>query len=283
MTEINQDTPQYGTLMVNLNDTSDHLYGVGSKKYRIYAASTGANPIVKVQPWIGLPSDLKSVRSAIIENLIIDGQNLGVTGIKLQNVYNSWIRNVTIKNCDVGVHVDLKYGAWSEFNRLEHIKMINVNQGILFTTDGYGSPGYPGDSAGFTAIDDVGISLANNASAVGIQIGNTNDTNATKIKPYSSHIKANVWMDSAGGTGLKIMNGELQYGLVNLAVQGPSNGYGIDITNSSAVIANNQRFKKSNGEFTKGVFLACAGISQDNRVHNPAGVDTTDIEIKGWT
>ena len=169
MTLINQDTALSQSLVMNLNDTSDHLYGLESKKYRVYAASASANPIVQVQPRIELPFELRETKSAIVENLIIDGQNLGgISGIKLQNVYNCLVRNVTIKNCDVGVEIGNLYGAWSEFTRLEHIRMDNVNKGILFTSNGplESDPNtYPGDSAGFTTIDDVGITLANNAAA----------------------------------------------------------------------------------------------------------------------
>lgn len=33
----------------------------------------------------------------------------------------------------------------------------------------------------------------------------------TRIAPYSSRIRANVWLGSNGGTGLKILNGNLGY------------------------------------------------------------------------
>jgi hypothetical protein len=184
-------------------------------------------------------------KSAVIENLIIDGQNKGVTGILLQNVVQCQIRNITIKNCEVGIHLRSYYGLWSEVNFLKHIRMENVTKGIVFTTTGpYTDPNtgnyYPGDSAGFTTIDDVGISLANRSDAVGIQIGGIQTTNdpygrndvlTTTIKPYSSRIKANVWMGDQGGTGLKIINGEVLFAQAHLTVTGPPNGIGVDIQN----------------------------------------------------
>lgn len=312
MPEIAQDTDQYSTLTVQLNNPNDpicdRLYGLDSKKYKLKAASSNANPIVKIQPWTELDSALRSVKSSIIENLIIDGQNLDVTGIKLENVYNSWIRNVTIMNCKIGVHVHMKYGAWSEFNRLEHIRMTNVEKGIVFTTEGYFMEGFPGNSAAFTTIDDVGISLKNTSDAVGIQIGgieDPNDVTSTSVTPYSSSIKANISMESAGGIGLKIINGELRYGLINLAVKGPSNGIGIDLTNAiHRAVYFNQFTKLTTDQYKnpdyinnpitggRGTFLTCNGLNQDNWVkQTPAqqqseqGEQTEkhhDIRAIGW-
>jgi len=285
MIEINQDTPRYATLIV---DRDDRLYGVGSKKYRVYAASSSANPVVKFQEtWDYQTYTAYYDKSATIENLIIDGENRGVTGIKLENVVGCQIRNITIKNCNVGVEIGNLYGAWSELTRLVHIRMENVNKGILFTSNGPGPEGFPGDSAGFTVIDDVGIALANNDSAVGIQIGN--DDGTYLIKPYSSRIKANVWMGSAGGTGLKIINGELKYGLINLAVQGPSNGIGVDLQEDpikNKVIYYNQfsTFDGSDNVTKSGFLLATNGISytppNDRRILPNNAI--TDILKKSW-
>jgi hypothetical protein len=287
MTEIRQDKAISSTLNVNLLDNTDHLYCLESKKYKIYATSTTASPMVKVKPWTDLdvPADLRNVKSALIENLIIDGQNLsGIVGICLQNVYNCWIRNLTIKNCDVGIKLQLTYGAWSEFNRIEHIRMENVNTGILFTTSGPNPDNpddFPGNSAGFTHIDDVGIKLNNTSTAVGVQIGDDINQNRT-IDPYSAFIRANVWLQSAGGKGLQIKNGTLQYGLINLSVQGPSNGsgIGIDIQSAAAITANNQQFKLSDGTFMPGIYLACGGVGQ--AVNNAGGIDISDIKPRTY-
>lgn len=301
MTLINQDTALSQSLVMNLNDSSDYLYGASSKKYRVYATSSAANPIVNVQSnW--LYSDPFS-KSPVIENLVIDGQNQGVTGILLQNVVGGQIRNVTIKNCAVGIHLRSYYGLWSECNCLKHIRMENVTKGIVFTTTGpytYWDSDQgkfitnPGDSAGFTTIDDVGIKLANTSDAIGIQIGGIqisndpykNDVTTTVIKPYSSRIKANIWMDSAGGTGIKIINGEIKFAQSNISIQGPSNGIGVDLrdaTTQDRAIWYNQ-FSKFTGtppnDFIynnqRGFMLATAGISNPIL---PSGA-ITDILLK---
>lgn len=244
--------------------------GSGSKQTTINY--DGASTIMQVQESFDDGAG-DWTKSALIENLIIDGLNYSnTTGIYLENVYKCFIRNLTIKNCDVGIHLRNTGGKWTEFNRIEHVRMSNVKTGIKFSTNGEHYQGLPGDSTGFTKIDDVGIALKNDANSVGILIG---DGNSLKIKPYSSYIKANVWMQSAGGAGMELDSGELQFGLINFAVSGPSNGYGIKGTN--AVIANNQPFRKSDGTLSKGVFLTCAGIS--NYVD---GVSTSDIDIKAW-
>jgi hypothetical protein len=192
--------------------------------------------------------------------------------------------NLTIKNCDVGIKLQLTYGAWSEFNRIEHIRMENVNTGILFTTSGPNPDNpddFPGNSAGFTHIDDVGIKLNNTSTAVGVQIGDDINQNRT-IDPYSAFIRANVWLQSAGGKGLQIKNGTLQYGLINLSVQGPSNGsgIGIDIQSAAAITANNQQFKLSDGTFMPGIYLACGGVGQ--AVNNAGGIDISDIKPRTY-
>jgi len=50
--------------------------------------------------------------------------------------------------------------------------MVNVEKGIVFITTGKYSDGRPGNSAAFTTIEDVDITLADNVNdCVGIQIG----------------------------------------------------------------------------------------------------------------
>ncbi|MCL5876981.1 MAG: hypothetical protein M1540_04120 [Candidatus Bathyarchaeota archaeon] len=258
---------------MNLNDNTDYLCGADSKKYRIYATSSSANPVVKVQSnWL-YPDPYS--KSPVIENLVIDGQNQGVTGILLQNVVGAQIRNVTIKNCAVGIHLRSYYGLWSETNCIKHIRMENVTKGIVFTTTGPNPDTpetYPGDSAGFTTIDDVGISLANTNDAVGIQIGGIqisndpyrNDVTSTTIKPYSSRIKANIWMGSQGGTGLRVLNGEVKFVQAHLTVSGPSSGIGVDVSTNKAIWFNQfSTFSGSppNDSVTeKGFMLATTGI-----------------------
>jgi hypothetical protein len=210
------------------------------------------------------------VESAVIENLIIDGKNMpGVTGILLQNVAHCMIRNLTIRNCEVGIHVRSYKGLWSECTNLKHIRMENVKKGIVFTTTGPYVWQIPnsndtslqaGASAAFTTIDDVDIGLKDNDSnAVGIQVGGTqiisNDpggihdsltttienefgdpiagTNPQKystiIYPYSSHIRARVRLGNAGGTGLRIMNGMLYWAQAHLTVTKKGSSGGIGV------------------------------------------------------
>ncbi len=235
---IIQDTPQYQTLVLNRDD---RLYGLDSKKYRVYAASSAANPLIQVQPtWNFQTFTSFPEKSALIENLIIDGQGQNITGIELDDVIKCEIRNVTIKNCNIGIRFHNYYGCWTECNLLKHIRMENVNTGILFDTDGPYTDGYPGDSAGHTIIDDVGISLADNSSAVGIQIGKGDYL----IKPYSSILRANISLGSSNGTGLLVKNpGELKYGLVSLNVTGNGTGKGVDLQYAgSNEINDNQTF-----------------------------------------
>ena len=198
-------------------------------------------------------------KTAIIENLIIDGKNpgpgggisAGSVGILLQNVYNCIIRNVTILNCEVGIKIENTGNYWSQSNRIEHVRMTNVKTGILFTA----ASGNSGDF-GFTTIKDVGIKLNSETDdnvadpeRVGIQIGTSN---GPVVKPYSSFIKATVWLgDNNSGCGMKVY-GELKYGLVMLAVESPGHKMGtkvgVDILNSPSAVSNNQSFMLSYGD-----------------------------------
>jgi hypothetical protein len=215
---------------MNLNSSSDLLQGAEGRKWAIIAGSSAANPLVKVQSTVFEGPD-RFVHSALIENLVIDGNDQNVTGILLENVGQCQIRNVTIKNCDVGIHLKNVEGWWSECNFLKHIRMENVKTGIKFTGSQKISNYRPGDSAAFTMIDDVDISLVNNSAAVGIQIGDGVDL----IKPYSSYLKASIKLGSAGGTGLKVLNGEFKFGLGHLTVMGPSSGIGVFVDSNSSV------------------------------------------------
>jgi len=192
-------------------------------------------------------------KTAIIENLIIDGRDshgnisAGSVGILLQNVYNCIIRNVTILNCEVGIQIENTGSYASQSNRIEHVRMTNVNTGILFTA----SAGNPGDF-GFTTIKDVGIKLSDTVSSnvgiqnVGIQIGKSGNPVA---KLYSSFIKATVWLGKNGVNSGMIVCGELKYSLVMFIVECPDGNLvttgrlGVDITNSSPnAVFNNQSF-----------------------------------------
>lgn len=252
------------------------LRGVGSKQ--ITLNYTGSDSAITVTPnvrWLRNEQTGENIftdwtKTAVIENLIIDGQgSTNAIGIKLEDVYNYIVRNVTIKNFEVGIKLSAtdKYdvvggnpvstgGAvrnFSEMHTIKHVRLENVKTGILFDT------GTGDGSFAFTKIDDVGIQLKNDSSAVGIQVGNTTDTSVAIAHPYSSFMRAHVWIQSAGGTGLRLRRGEIKYGLTSLTVNGPSNGYGADLSagNANDCITGNQ---------ISGFYLTCAGIAAANRV-----------------
>ena len=180
--------------------------------------------------------------NAIIENLIIDGQNQpGTVGILLQNVYNCIIRNLTILNCDIGIKVENTGSYALQSNRIEHVRMSNVSQGIVFAS----AAGNSGDFR-FTVIEDVGIKLKNiYMGGVGIQIG---VSGGSVVKLYNSFIKATVWLGDIGsGCAMKVY-GELKYSLVMLIAESPNAQtgavrLGVDIVNSQPnAVFNNQSF-----------------------------------------
>ena len=210
--------------------------GDESKQDIIAYDPSQSNPLNIVRVESNLPYDF--VGSAIIENLIIDGldPSNGATGILLENVYNCWVRNLTIMNCDVGIKVKIANGGnWAHGNRFEHIRMINVKTGILFegasNTDKYFS---------HTTIDDVRISLVQ-ANSVGIMVGTGSNGFADL---HGAFIKATVWMNATSHKGL-VVNGSLRYSLVNFEVEhmdeNVSPGQGM-VVNSGASVKDNQNF-----------------------------------------
>jgi uncharacterized repeat protein (TIGR02543 family) len=247
-----------GSGQVIVDYDGGYQMGNGSKQHVIVYDASSPNVMC-------VASNLHDLdRSAVIENLVIEGSLGGnnsigaVTGILLQNVCNCLIRNVTIKNCEVGIRVKLTSGVdnFSFGNRFEHIRMINVKTGILFEG--------ASDAKDFscTTIDDVGISLAGNASDVGIRIG-------SNANLFSSFIKANVWLSKSKGTGLDV-NGQIKSSLVNFTVEQDSgyNGYGVCI-NLGAIVCNNQSF-----------LLTAIALPQPNRKvdnNNPSVNDVTVI------
>jgi len=163
-------------------------------------------------------------RTAVVENLIVDGGGqVGTTGLFLRNLGGAFIRNITIRNCDVGIHLHNALGSWTEANCLQHIRMENVKTGILFSTDGYFSDAKPGDSFGHSYIDDISIELRNTSGAVGIQVGNGQygnggsgtkpppDNSIITANPYFSFIKADIWFKVADSCGVKLVNGEIKH------------------------------------------------------------------------
>ena len=201
--------------------------GDGSKQNTV--TYTGASTIMRVEA--NIPS--YPGESAVIENLVIDGSGgpTGTTGILLENVYNCHIRNLTIKNCDIGIKVSITGSNWAHANRFEHIRMINVKTGILFAGTSTNR------DFSYTTIDDVGISLRDSDStAIGIKIGEP------YANLYCGFIKATVWLGSSSGKGM-VINGQLKLSLVNLEVEeDPAyNGYGVYIS-AGATVWDNQSF-----------------------------------------
>jgi hypothetical protein len=161
------------------------LQGVGGRQVVLSAATSSVDPVVRVY---GLISD--PTQSVVVENLIIDDHDLGVTGILLDNTPHCLIRNVTIRNCDVGIHIRDGIGLWSECNTLKHVRLENVKKGVVFSTSGpfLSDPaGRPGASAAFTSIEDVDIELADFSDSVGIQVGGTQLINSTLYDPVDSY------------------------------------------------------------------------------------------------
>ena len=215
-----------GTIIVDYNECYGGL--VGSKQ--VVNAYNNVSPIVKVVS--NLPNNVGC--SAVVENLVIDGCDLvnNVTGILLENVCNCLIRNVTIKNCVVGIKVRVSGGGAAFGNRFEHIRMINVKTGILFESVGGG-----GDFS-CTVIDDVGISLEEDredVSDVGIKVG-------VNVDLYSAFVRANVWLAKSRGTGLDV-SGKLGFSLVSFVVEQDVgyDGCGVHVS-SGATVSNNQSF-----------------------------------------
>jgi hypothetical protein len=212
-----------GTIVVPRNG----LYtGQGSKQTVI--EYNGTDVIMQVEA--NVPGGYFN-ESAIIENLVIDGNNApDSVGILLENVYGCYIRNLTIMNCAVGIKVKITGNNWSHANRFEHIRMIDVKTGILF--EGTNT----NNDFSYTTIDSVLISLKNNSTDIGIKIG----------KPYanlySAFIKSTVWLATSGATGMEV-NGSLKFSLVNFEVEQNSdyNGKGVVIS-SGATVYDNQSF-----------------------------------------
>jgi hypothetical protein len=287
-------TNSFSTVVTTTVPVDGLIRGIGSKQVTLnYTGNYCALTVTPNTRWThdesqGTPINIPPPfhQATVIENLVLDGTgSSGATGIILSDVYNCTIRNLTIKNFAFGIKLtatnayynidqwgnhDTRFGPgnFSEANRIMHVRFENVGMGIIFDS-GSGS-----GSFACTTIDDVEIQLMNSELAVGIQIGTLN--NSTTAQPYSSRIKANVLLQSAGGTGIKLVNGELKFGLINIAVKGPTNGKGVDISNATTGNAVN---------LNQSFFLSTDGISYSNpdntvipKQSNPP--DVNDIQVK---
>ena len=133
---IGGGTPVFVNVSSSVVVDSDGYYGGGdadgSKGRVLYYTGLGNDVVVRVVS--NAPSNL-SCSGCVIENLIIDGANkLGVVGVLLENVCGCLVRNVTIMNCEVGIKVRLTSGGGGSLfgNRFEHVRLINVERGIVF-------------------------------------------------------------------------------------------------------------------------------------------------------
>ena len=236
--------------------------GLESKQSVVGYDMCSPNAIIEVQS--NLPNHFDG--SAVIENLVIDGSNpngevtVGSTGILLKNVYNCLIRNITIRNCEVGIRVKVTEGFWSQGNRFEHIRMKNVKVGIVFE----GASSTANDFS-YTTIDDVRISLDGHQNGVGIKVGDGN----AYANLYNAFIKATVWLDKSNSenmlkqTGLEV-NGALKYSLVDLEVEQDATenylGYGVVIGLDGEVLGN-QNFLLATLGLHPARRLSCLGSS----------------------
>lgn len=229
-----------GTVVVPYNG---RYSGNGSKQET--KSYQGSNVIVQLD---SNSTDLNS--NGIIENLIIDGQSQADTiGIQLQNVANCIIRNVTIMNCNIGIHLWVTGSNSMRGNRFEHIRMKNVKYGIVFEGD------TTNKDFSYTTIDDVGISLLENVQstdATGILVGTAAIDTANLDNAF---IKATVWLNDTNGKGMEV-KGRVKYSLVNLEVeQDPispypnlvlRNGKGLQV-DQGAYVTDNQSFYLATG------------------------------------
>lgn len=212
------------------------LRGVGSKQITL---TSSADPVIQVT------SNMYDwAKTAIIENLIIDkaaGYEGAGVGILLQDVYSCLIRNVVIKNCNIGIKITATSGKWSEANNIQHVRMLDVNKGIVF------DKGAGTGSFGFSNISSVGISLKTGDGKVGIEVGSGS-------KPYASFIKANCWMDG-NSVGMDIY-GEIRYSLINLNVEKPGGtktGIGVRMS-ADNIVTCNQSFFLSTGNILNPIY-----------------------------
>jgi hypothetical protein len=209
-------------------DNDGRYAGNGSKQTVITSSD---NPIIDVESNFNEWS-----KSAVIENLVLIGNGNNI-GIRLRDVYNCQIRNVTIGNCSAGIAIEATSGKWCESNSLQHIRILGItagSKGIVFSCADNNT------SFSHTTIDDVGISL-NGSNGIGIQVGN----NSNVVRLNNSFIKAACWLNAVDCIGMQVY-GQIKNGLVNLEVENPENktgGIGIDLEPSADYsVYDNQSF-----------------------------------------
>jgi len=118
--------------------------------------------------------------------------------------------------------------------------------------------------------------------------------------PYSSHIKANVWLGPNSGTELKLENGNLSYGQIHLTVHNnynSPNAIGIDLQGFKKELYSptyNTQYPQPNGVYRpiwenqyyedivkKGFMLVTSNITPTNTIRMPLNINMeTDIITK---
>ena len=195
--------------------TSDGLLtGEGSKQTTI---TSQADTIIRLTGNFSNPD-----KNALIQNLVIYG-NGNNTAIKIEDACGTLIKNISIRNCDVGIKLTATGTCYDEATKIEHVRMTWVNTGIQFLK-GTGT-----GSFNTTFIDDVGISLKDSPNLKGIEVG-------ANCVVYSSYINANVW-STQSCYGLWI-DGQINYSLVSFNHERTtgSGGTGVYISSIGSIV-----------------------------------------------
>ena len=257
---VNQE-PQHGDWgSIEISNFS-RLTGYGSKNTVI--SSSGDKPIIIVnRP--DYNEEIDELESPLIENIILQGNGTN-TGILINGTCHCQIRNVSINNCNIGIHLKNSTNRWTELTNITHVRISNVNKGIYFeNTNG------DQNSFAYTHIEDVGILLNNAANCIGIDLEPKIETQANKeynnITTYSSFIKANIWLQYSDSIGVYLRKiGTYETGnsslggmaLVNLYVSklGSTGGTGLKVDfNISSPIKNNQDFFLATNNLSTNVY-----------------------------
>jgi hypothetical protein len=206
------------------------LRGFASKGSTIVS---NANPIIRVksnQHNSQYQADYHWDLSALLENIIIQGSGQAQVAIELEDVYNCYIRNITIRNVNVGIKISTTTNYTAEANRIENVTMENVNKGIQF----YNNSG----DYNYTTIDNARVSLSDSTNLRGVEIG----TGCWLAAPF---MHFNV-QSSQNCTGL-YTNGTTKAELItgsHFKTNGDSyEGYGVELgSNATAAWDQNDRF-----------------------------------------
>ncbi|MCW4023440.1 MAG: DUF2341 domain-containing protein [Candidatus Bathyarchaeota archaeon] len=219
---IENITPVGGNISPVFNSVSNTIWlkdeVTGLSDFVIY--NGGGNGIVSTAKWdeqkwetdktnggiihIGNPST--QTYCPLIENLIIDGNNMpNQVGIVIENTRGAQIRNVTIKDCEVGILI--KNGSdderYSEATNITNVTMINVKKGIVFNSKKEGSDN--SKSFAYTFIDAVDIKLKiDRPGAIGIELGGNDENSGIEDTLYGSLITGLIRLNSRDAVGIRV-------------------------------------------------------------------------------